>query len=257
MYAIDSLTTLFLGEQYEQLAQEIRVDMSTWLSGNDGLRCYILALRHGEQVPYTVATTTEENVLVWPVTSYDNAIRGAGLCMFVATDGTRIIKSKRIRTEVDSILPGSEEEESPEPIRGWIAQMLADVTDIYNAAVAAKTAAETAQAGAETAAGSASQDAGQVNQQYQAITKLAQQASDSAAAAAEESGNAADEADAAATSAELARQYAEAAEAGALTHGVCWFEINEQEHVIWHVSTTWEGAAFYIKDGRMFMTYVD
>ena len=142
MYRIGELTSLYLGEQGEHLATEIRVDMAEWLiqDADYDLRCYVVVLRHGETDPYIAATTmdTEDDmILVWPVTSSDTAIQGAGYAAFCCTDGTRIIKSKAIRTEVGEIVPGSDEDEAPDPIQGWLDQIVAEVTAVIAQAEAA------------------------------------------------------------------------------------------------------------------------
>lgn len=148
MFNVDNLTSLFLGQQGENLATEIRIDMSTWLEDNADLTIYMVAIRHGEAAAYVPATTMDEMVLVWPITSYDTAIVGTGLCQIVASDGTRIVKAKRIRTAVGTVIPGTDEDTAPEPIDGWIDALLAQMavirTDVLQAQDAAEDAAETA-----------------------------------------------------------------------------------------------------------------
>ena len=151
MFNVDNLTSLFLGQQGENLATEIRIDMSAWLEDNADLTIYMVAIRHGEAAAYVPATTMDEKVLVWPVTSYDTAIVGTGLCQIVASDGTRIVKAKRIRTAVGTVIPGTDEDTAPDPIGGWIDNMIAQVVTLANAVLETKDAAETAAESAVTA----------------------------------------------------------------------------------------------------------
>ena len=150
MYSIDTMTSLNLGEQGEHLANEIRVDMSPWVDEDNTLRFYIVALRHGETNPYIPATTMEDNILVWPVTSADTAITGAGLAQFVATDGTRIVKSKRIKTAVGDVIPGTDSDTPPDPASGWVERVINTVQSLTEDAQAAKADAESAAEHAES-----------------------------------------------------------------------------------------------------------
>lgn len=150
MYSIDTMTSLNLGEQGEHLANEIRVDMSPWVDEDNTLRFYIVALRHAETNPYIPATTMEDNILVWPVTSADTAITGAGLATFVATDGTRIKKSKRIKTTVGEVIPGTDSDTPPDPASGWVERVINTVQSLTEDAQAAKADAESAAEHAES-----------------------------------------------------------------------------------------------------------
>lgn len=238
MYSIDTMTSLNLGEQGEHLANEIRVDMSPWVDEDNTLRFYIVALRHAETNPYIPATTMEDNILVWPVTSADTAITGAGLTQFVATDGTRIVKSKRIRTSVGTVIPGSEEDEAPEPIQGWIDSMLAQVSADRVAAETARTEAVAAQAAAEAA---------------QELAVPAAEAAQAAQEAAESARNLAqgyrDEAEAFATRAETA------ADMALDTHGIFWLEMDENENV-WYYRVGATGLDFVIDEQEVLYAYV-
>ena len=151
MFNVNDLTSLFLGQQGENLATEIRIDMSPWLEDNADLTIYMVAIRHSDATAYVPATTMDEKVLVWPITSYDTAIVGTGLCQIVASDGTRIVKAKRIRTAVGTVIPGTDEDTAPEPIGGWIDNMIAQVVTLANAVLETKDAAETAAESAITA----------------------------------------------------------------------------------------------------------
>ena len=150
MYSIDTMTSLNLGEQGEHLANEIRVDMSPWVDEDNTLRFYIVALRHAETNPYIPATTMEDNILVWPVTSADTGIAGAGLAQFVATDGTRIVKSKRIKTAVGDVIPGTDSDTPPDPASGWVERVINTVQTLTEAAQSAKADAESAAEHAES-----------------------------------------------------------------------------------------------------------
>lgn len=212
MYSIDTMTSLNLGEQGEHLANELRIDMSPWLEGTEGLKCYIYVLRHAETSAYIAATTMEDdNVLLWPVSSWDTAITGAGLASFVATDGTRIIRSKRIRTEVGTIIPGTEEDEIPEPMEAWRDELIAQITVIRNAAEAAQAGAETAQSNAETAQ-AAAEDA---RDEALGAQGAAETARDNARTAQNAAEAARDRAVSAETAANGARDSAQAAQAAA------------------------------------------
>ena len=212
MYSIDTMTSLNLGEQGEHLANELRIDMSPWLEGTEGLKCYIYVLRHAETSAYIAATTMEDdNVLLWPVSSWDTAITGAGLASFVATDGTRIIRSKRIRTEVGTIIPGTEEDEIPEPMEAWRDELIAQITVIRNAAEAAQAGAETAQSNAETAQ-AAAEDA---RDKALGAQGAAETARDNARTAQNAAEAARDRAVSAETAANSARDSAQAAQAAA------------------------------------------
>ena len=211
MYSIDTMTSLNLGEQGEHLANELRIDMSPWLEGTEGLKCYIYVLRHAETSAYIAATTMEDdNVLLWPVSSWDTQITGAGLAQFVATDGTRIIRSKRIRTEVGTIIPGTEEDEIPEPMEAWRDELIAQITVIRNAAEAAQAGAEAAQSNAETAQ-AAAEDARDKALGAQGAAETARDNARTAQNAAEAARDRAVSAETAANSARDAAQGAQAA----------------------------------------------
>ena len=126
MYYLDELTSLFLGQPGENLHSEIRIDMSSWLNDYPTLKCYILALRHGEEKPYLAATGMEDNVLRWTLTSSDTQYAGRGLCMIVGSDGTKILKSKRVKTTVGDNLPGLDEDE-PTIYQGAAEQLIAEI----------------------------------------------------------------------------------------------------------------------------------
>lgn len=238
MYNINTMTSLYLGEVGENLHQEIRVDMSEWISDNADLKCYIACIRHGETVPYIAGTTMDENVLVWPVSSADVEIAGTGLAQFIATDGTVIVKAKRIRTAVGTIIPGSEEEEAPEPIQGWIDQTLARAAEI-------QLASETAQAGAEAAQAAA-----------EAAQELAVPAAEAAQAAQEAAESARDLAQGYRNEAEIFATRAETAADMALdTHGIFWLEMDENENV-WYYRVGATGLDFVIDEQEVLYAYV-
>lgn len=238
MYSINSLTSLFLGQRGENLPQEIRVDMSEWLTDNADLKCYIVCLRHGEEVPYVAATTMEESVLVWPVSSADVSVTGTGLAQFIASDGTVIVKSKRIRTAVGTIVPGSDDDEAPEPIQGWIDSMLAQVSADRVAAETARTEAVAAQAAAEAA------------------QELAVPAAEAAQAAQEAAESARDLAQGYRNEAEIFATRAETAADMALdTHGIFWLEMDENENV-WYYRVGATGLDFVIDEQEVLYAYV-
>jgi hypothetical protein len=234
MYSIDTMTSLFLGQRGEDLATEIRVDMSSWLADNADLICYVTVLRHGETVPYIAGTTMEERVLVWPVSSADTAIIGTGLCAFVASNGTSIVKSKRIRTSVGTIVPGSDDDTAPEPIQGWIDTTIAEAARLQGLARDAANDAEAAQTAAEASAAAAAESEENTEGYMTSAQGSAATASTSAAEAA------------------LSAQLADLAADGQMDrHGIFYMSINDAGHLIYHRTTNLKGLDFKIEEGRL------
>lgn len=165
MYEIDKVSYLHIGQQGENEAVTIELDMTSWADEHPDASFAILFKPYNEDQPSPVLTTYDEPVLTWVVGSSVTQNVGVGYTEIRAfSAGGLIKKSKVIPTSVEYSVSG-DSSVTPPAYADWVnnvlgykeaaetAQEAAEAAQ--EAAEAAQTAAETAQAAAEDAAADA------------------------------------------------------------------------------------------------------
>ena len=138
--AVDSMRSLRLGNQGEQNAQLIRIDVSKWLEKWPGAGIDLMLALPGEKASYPAKTLLQDGELLFLPGFGDTQKAGHGVAYVVATlNGTHVAVSDTVLTE---ILPkgrdGDTLPEAPEAQAGWVA-------DVLNAATRAEEAAKRAE----------------------------------------------------------------------------------------------------------------
>lgn len=197
----NTLSTIPLGRQGENLARQILFDVSGWESEYGPGSVELIAQRPGDETPYPVVTTRDGDSVVWSVTAADTLYPGdSGRCELRYYVGETLAKSRIWGTYVARAMDTPSETTPPEPEQGWVDQIIA-------VGAAAKASADAAKADADRAAALAAQ----------AAEKAAQTAQDAetAAKAKEAAETAKRLAEDAQRAAETAKQAAEAAQSAA------------------------------------------
>lgn len=138
--AVDSMRNLRLGNQGEQNAQLIRIDVSKWLEKWPGAGIDLMLALPGEKASYPAKTLLQDGELLFLPGFGDTQKAGHGAAYVVATlNATHVAVSDTVLTE---ILPkgrdGDTLPEAPEAQAGWVA-------DVLDAATRAEEAAERAE----------------------------------------------------------------------------------------------------------------
>lgn len=191
MYKIDEIKMLRLGQRDENLAREIRMDASDWLTLYPDASIHILFRRPGESAIVPMITTLDGTTLIWQINDYEVGITGVGNAEIRAVDTAGLRrKSRIIPCSIEDTLLGDDE------------------TVLYTQDQVDQTLAHIAEAAESAAAAQASEEAAALS---------AQEAGESAASAgtaADAATSARDAAQAAQTAAETAQHQAEAAQSG-------------------------------------------
>ena len=136
MYDVERLPIVLpLGRQGENLARELRFDLSGWLAQHPAGRAEIVAERPGEGVPYVAGTRLEGVALVWEITAGDTAAAGEGRMEIRLTEENVVCKSAVTCTAIAHSIDG-EAGELPEAAPDWVQQ-------VQDAAEAARGIAKT------------------------------------------------------------------------------------------------------------------
>ena len=157
MLQINTLTRLDLGVKQENLARDLYIDMSAWISEYPNGTITVWHKRNGDETKYAVGGATfdrETNILKWTPTEYDTFYTGQGLCEIRLTENDVIKKTKDIVTETaKSLMLGSGEtlEAGWQNLVNTISGYASDAEDAQTAAEDAQDAAEDAQQAAEDA----------------------------------------------------------------------------------------------------------
>ena len=91
----------------------------------------LLHQRNGDEAPYPVVLTIEDDVPYWHVTNADTAIAGVGKCELRYIVDHVVIKSCTFITDVIESL--GEGTEAPEPQKAWVDQVLEAADKVENA----------------------------------------------------------------------------------------------------------------------------
>jgi len=157
MLQINTLTRLDLGVKQENLARDLYIDMSAWISEYPNGTITVWHKRNGDETKYAVGGVTfdrDTNILKWTPTAYDTFYTGSGLAEIRLTENDVIKKTKDIVTEVArSLMLGSGEtlESGWQNIVNTVSGYASDAQDAADDAADAQDAAEDAQEAAEDA----------------------------------------------------------------------------------------------------------
>ena len=112
-----------LGKQGEHLARRVPFELGLWENQFGEGRCELLHQRNGDEAPYPVNLTVENNVAYWHVTSVDTAVAGKGECELRYIVNDVVVKSTTYVTKVSEAL-GEGAEVPPEGAKPWVDQVL-------------------------------------------------------------------------------------------------------------------------------------
>lgn len=131
-----------LGLSGENLARQVEFDVSAWIQLYGEGDVSLLARRPGETVPYPVAVTRAENLVLWPLGGVDTAKPGYGQAELLYYVGDALVKSQVWMTR---IAPALSPENATEPVpRDPWEEYLQQVTKAGAGALAAAERAEEA-----------------------------------------------------------------------------------------------------------------
>lgn len=112
-----------LGKQGEHLARRVPFELGLWENQFGEGRCELLHQRNGDEAPYPVNLTVDNNVAYWNVTSVDTAVAGKGECELRYIVNDVVVKSTTYVTKVSESL-GEGTEEPPEGAKPWVDEVL-------------------------------------------------------------------------------------------------------------------------------------
>ena len=143
---VNTLSTIPLGRQGENLARQILFDVSGWESEYGTGSVELSAQRPGDEAPYPVVTTRDGDSVVWSVTAADTLYPGdSGRCELRYYVGETLAKSRIWGTYVARAMDTPSETAPPEPEKGWVDQVLEAGTSAKEAAERAEEAAKQAE----------------------------------------------------------------------------------------------------------------
>ena len=143
---VNTLSTIPLGRQGENLARQILFDVSGWESEYGPGSVELIAQRPGDETPYPVVTTRDGDSVVWSVTAADTLYHGdSGRCELRYYVGETLAKSRIWGTYVARAMDTPSETAPPEPEKGWVDQVLEAGTSAKEAAERAEEAAKKAE----------------------------------------------------------------------------------------------------------------
>ena len=142
----NTLSTIPLGRQGENLARQILFDVSGWESEYGPGSVELIAQRPGDEAPYPVVTTRDGCIVVWTVTAADTLYPGdSGRCELRYYVGETLAKSRIWGTYVARAMDTPSETTPPEPEKGWVDKVLEAGTSAKEAAERAEEAAKKAE----------------------------------------------------------------------------------------------------------------
>ena len=142
----NTLSTIPLGRQGENLARQILFDVSGWESEYGPGSVELIAQRPGDETPYPVVTARDGDGVVWTVTSADTLYPGdSGRCELRYYVGETLAKSRIWGTYVARAMDTPSETTPPEPEKGWVDKVLEAGTSAKEAAERAEEAAKQAE----------------------------------------------------------------------------------------------------------------
>lgn len=122
--------SVFLGRQGENLATLLRFPIKRWLDMYGPGDFFLVHQREGDEAPYPVAVTFDEQYVYWPVTTVDVAVEGYGVAELSLTVGSTVVKSEIYTTQAGKAL--GEAGELPEPWEAWVDEMRQAQADVLN-----------------------------------------------------------------------------------------------------------------------------
>jgi hypothetical protein len=223
-----------LGVQGDNESLVYTADVSDWLEVWPlGVIALVLQAPDGSEA-YMGDTSLdrETGVVSWTITEFDTSVVGYGKGELRIVSGDVVKKSWRFATYIrPSVLATAADPPAPTP--EWISDLLEAASDVYMA-VDAATRAETAAGNAEGSATAASGSAG---------------AAEAAKIAAEGFADDAEE------SAQDAKMYAQLAEMSAETHGIFEMQINDEGHLLYICTESFDDITFNLVNGRLVYSY--
>ena len=142
----NTLSTIPLGRQGENLARQILFDVSGWESEYGPGSVELIAQRPVDEAPYPVVTTRDGDSVVWSVTAADTLYPGdSGRCELRYYVGETLAKSRIWGTYVARAMDTPSETTPPEPEKGWVDKVLEAGTSAKEAAERAEEAAKQAE----------------------------------------------------------------------------------------------------------------
>ena len=142
----NTLSTIPLGRQGENLARQILFDVSGWETEYGLGVVELIAQRPGDETPYPVVATRDGDSVVWSVTSTDTLYPGdSGRCELRYYVGETLAKSRIWGTYVARAMDTPSETAPPEPEQGWVNKVLAAGSSAKEAAERAEKAAKNAE----------------------------------------------------------------------------------------------------------------
>lgn len=223
-----------LGVQGDNESLVYTADVSDWLAEWPlGIIALVLQAPDGSDVYMANTSLDRENgVVSWTITEFDTAIVGYGKGELRLVSGDVVKKSWRFATYIrPSVLSCAAEPPAPTP--EWITELLDAAADVYQAVEAADRA--------ETAAGRAEGFAQDSQNSKAAVEALTDQAGEYAEAAEE--------------SAQESKKYAQLAEMSAETHGFFEMQINDEGHLLYICTESFDDITFELVNGRLVYTY--
>ena len=152
---VDNLYYIFVGVQGENMARQIKMDVSDWMEKYPNATIYILFKPYNAQYATPVATTYEDGILTWTPSTADTSVPGTGYAevrLMYAQDDV-VMKSRVLPAIVENSASGLDGAEVPSPFEEWTNQILAAAEEITDNIDTAEEAAETAVAAAESITG--------------------------------------------------------------------------------------------------------
>lgn len=169
---------LMLGRRGENEARQIVFDLTAWQELYGEGVAQLIHQRAGDDIPYPIVVSKDNNAAIWILTDTDTAVEGEGKAELQYLVGDQLAKSCTWQTFTDAAL-GDPTTEAPEPEKAWVDQVLA----------AGTTAQQAAQRAEEVAA-----QLNDVEEQVKAASAAASSAQTSAANASASEKNASDSA---------------------------------------------------------------
>lgn len=133
-YEVDKLQYLTIGQEGENNATIINIDMTTWVEalterGYNNICCHLLFKPYNATVPVEVGEWDRDtNILTWTVSTAATAVAGLGYTEIRAfnhpDEGLLLKKSKVIPTMVNDSVSGVDSGIQPAPYDDWINQIL-------------------------------------------------------------------------------------------------------------------------------------
>lgn len=109
MLRVNDITRLYIGNQGENLAQTIEIDVHDWLIGHPNGNISIWHKRNGDEAPYPTGALLDRDagVIRWSPTNTDTYVAGEGQAEIRLTEGSVIKKSCSVITGVSPAVTGA------------------------------------------------------------------------------------------------------------------------------------------------------